>query len=335
LVKKAAFIVLISFFWFTSCEFGESMKGDSLPGSSGKYGEVLVILDTALENGVIGEKIREVFLSEVNGTPQSEPLFRMSTVDPDDFKSILKRSRNLFKLSIEDKNQNRIKIDRNVWAKDQLLINVYADSKESAQRILEKNTQNIRDHFNQEELDRLQKQFRKQPQTKLMDEIEAKLGLSILIPPAFVEMSGDSSGLWLKKEKSIGEHQIIQGLTIYTHPYESSEVFSDSAMVYRRNNFTERFIEGSRENSYMKVYDELPVSSQEINLNGTYAKEYRALWYMENDFMGGPFIHITTVDEVNQMVVHLDGFVYAPKFNKREYIRELEAIIKSVKLESR
>ena len=131
---------------------GDKLNSDSLPSSAGKYGEVLVVLDTSYENGVVGEKIREIFQAEVEGTPQSEPLFRMSTVNTENFKSILKRSRNLFKVSIEKSNQNKIKIDRDVWASDQLLINIYANSKESALRILDKNVEGIRDYYNQEEV---------------------------------------------------------------------------------------------------------------------------------------------------------------------------------------
>ena len=55
---------------------------------------------------------------------------------------------------------------------------------------------------------------------------------------------------------------------------------------------------------------------------------------MKNDFMGGPYVHYTFVDEENSRVINLDGFVYAPKFNKREYLRELEALLKTAKLNS-
>ena len=332
MVRISTFFFLISILALSACEFGDAIKGENLPSSSGKYGEVLVVLDTSYEGGPVGDKIREIFQSEVPSTPQSEPLFRMSTVDKYHFKSILKRSRNLFKIDIDKQNQNKVKVDRSVWAKDQLLINVYANSTESALRILDKNTQIIRDYFNQEEVDRLQAQYKKQLQTDLMEVIEDRFGVKINIPPAFVQMNTDSTIIWLKKEKRIGQHSIVQGVLIYSQDYTSQKIFDDSAMVSLRDAITKRTIEGARENSYMQVYDKLPLYSKEINLNGLYAKEYRALWYMENDFMGGPFIHTTVVDEGNQKVIHLDGFVYAPKFTKREYIRELEAINLSLRL---
>ena len=116
---------------------------------------------------------------------------------------------------------------------------------------------------------------------------------------------------------------------VYFYQYQSDSVFTSTEMIKMRNAFTNDFVQGSRENSYMAVYEEYLPATKEVNLNNIYAKEYRGLWNMKNDFMGGPFLHYTFVDEKNNRVVNLDGFVYAPKFNKREYLRELEALMKT------
>jgi hypothetical protein len=55
------------------------------------------------------------------------------------------------------------------------------------------------------------------------------------------------------------------------------------------------------------------------------------LWRVEGDFMGGPFVNITFVDEKTSRLVILDGFVYAPKYDKRDYLRQVEALMHSVK----
>lgn len=317
--------------FLNSCQQLES-QGGSLPSSSGKYGEVLVVVDSSYENGAVGLALNAIFNSSMEGTPQKEASFRMATVDPGSFKSILKRSRNLFKISIEERNANKVKVDKNVWAKDQLLISVYADSEESAMRILKKNTQTIRDYYNEEELTRLKKQFGIKPNKELMSELVERYQIELLVPPAFMMMENDSNSFWIKKEKRIGEHQIIQGILYYSFPYEVDSIFTQNFMMDQRDRYTEIMITGSRDSSYMQVYREYLPNTKEVNFNGMYAKEYRGLWNMKNDFMGGPFLHYTFVDEKRQRVINLDAFVFAPKFNKREYLRELEAIIKSVKI---
>ena len=82
----------------------------------------------------------------------------------------------------------------------------------------------------------------------------------------------------------------------------------------------------------MTIYDGFVPQMDTLMLNGMYAVAYRGLWKMENDFMGGPFVHYTLLDKDQMRIINLDAFVYAPKFNKREYLRELDAIIKGVQV---
>jgi hypothetical protein len=328
-------ILLVLLFASLSLLFscGESM-GDKtiLPSSTGKYGEVLVIVDTLYENGATGEELKSIFFKAMPGLPQQESQFRMASVAPQSFKSILKRSRNILKLNIGNGKKTAIKLEEDIWAKDQLMIHITASSDENAARVLEKNRQTIRDYFNEREVERLKKQFSIKPQIALMEELEKNDHVRLIIPPGFVKMSCESNGCWFKKEKSIGEHQIIQGIMLYSYPYESDSVFALSEMIDKRDVFTLPNVQGSRDSSFMIVYEEYVPTTKEINLNGLYALEYRGLWNMQNDFMGGPFLHYTFVDEKRNKVINLDGFVYAPKFNKREYLRELEAIMKTARI---
>ena len=48
--------------------------------------------------------------------------------------------------------------------------------------------------------------------------------------------------------------------------------------------------------------------------------------------MGGPFYSLTTYDEKSGMLVTVEGYVYAPFFEKREYMREVEAVVRSLTL---
>lgn len=71
--------------------------------------------------------------------------------------------------------------------------------------------------------------------------------------------------------------------------------------------------------------------SKEINFNGIYAIETRCLWKVEGDFMGGPFINYTYIDEKNNRVIMLDGYLYSPRKPKRDLLKQLEAILYTYK----
>ena len=48
--------------------------------------------------------------------------------------------------------------------------------------------------------------------------------------------------------------------------------------------------------------------------------------------MGGPFYSHTRLDEINQRVITMEVFVFAPGKKKRNPIRQLEAVLFSAKL---
>ena len=45
--------------------------------------------------------------------------------------------------------------------------------------------------------------------------------------------------------------------------------------------------------------------------------------------MGGPFISDAFLSADGKNVIVIEGFVYAPKYDKRDYLRQVEAIIYS------
>lgn len=70
--------------------------------------------------------------------------------------------------------------------------------------------------------------------------------------------------------------------------------------------------------------------AQSFRLNGNYTVEIRGLWRVEGDFMGGPFVSLSSLDLARKRVVTAEGFLYSPKYDKRDYLRQLEAVIYSL-----
>lgn len=87
---------------------------------------------------------------------------------------------------------------------------------------------------------------------------------------------------------------------------------------------------GPAEGSYMTTEYYYEPEFKETSIDGKYAVEIRGLYKMNGAFMGGPFVSLTTFDEERGRIVTAEGFVFAPKFEKREYLREVEAVVKSL-----
>jgi hypothetical protein len=91
-------------------------------------------------------------------------------------------------------------------------------------------------------------------------------------------------------------------------------------------------IPGGPAGSYMSTQTIDPPVFTSLNIKGKYAAEIRGLWEIKGDMMGGPFVSLTRLDEVNQRVVTVEVFVYAPEENKRNILRHNEAALYSLEL---
>ena len=67
-------------------------------------------------------------------------------------------------------------------------------------------------------------------------------------------------------------------------------------------------------------------------VNDKYCGVLRGLWHMKGDMMGGPFVSHARLDEKNNRVVVVEGFVFAPETDKRNFIRRVESALYTLRL---
>lgn len=90
-------------------------------------------------------------------------------------------------------------------------------------------------------------------------------------------------------------------------------------------------IPGFKEGVYMAT-DSLLTDVRPINVQNSYTLEARGLWRMKGDFMGGPYVSHTRLDEKNQRIITAEIFVYSPDKMKRNLVRQMEASLYTLKL---
>jgi hypothetical protein len=88
----------------------------------------------------------------------------------------------------------------------------------------------------------------------------------------------------------------------------------------------------SEADSYMQTEKVLGPLYTKYLTNNNFTVELRGLW--ETRTMGGPYV-LTAIPEVQRnRITFIMGFVYAPKLDKRNYMRQLEAIISTIRFVS-
>lgn len=327
--KTLLSIVFLSILTFniSSCD---EINERVLPTISGKSGDLLVVVDSNYWNHQTGNAIKEVFAVEQGGLPQREALFNLIKIPHRSFARIFHTMRNIIMVEINPKKKTKISISEDVWAGTQLVVTITAPSDEVAAQTIGKNATTLLDYFNDRERKRLQDKYLVNANNKNAKYLEDKYKVKINIDDLYIVAKESDDFIWMRKEKKIGEHPVSYGIMIYTYPYTSDSTFDVAQLIKKRDEFTKENVAGGDEGSYMYSYEEYRPREKEINLKGIYVKELRGLWQMKGDFMGGPYISYTMVDEPNNRVITIDGYIYAPKFDKREFIRELEALALTV-----
>jgi hypothetical protein len=338
-MKKYIFYLILPLFLYNCDHSKSSVK----PAHSGAAGEILVVTSNDVWNNGMDTIIKNAFQYYLPMLPQPEFAFTILHYTPEQFSMILERHRNIITITIDSTSAEReetFQLLKDKWAKEQLVLEIEAPSIEVAGGLLNENIRDITTIINNKENKRLSWLFSAYPASPIMNLVDKKFDIELIIPKGF-ELANDSADfMWLKREKSRNlsgnMYYVIQNLVIYTTPFESDNSFNDSLLLKSRDHFVAK-IPGPSYGSYMTTtyaFQDLDLFPEgiDVSIDGQYGRLIRGLWRVENDFMGGPFISLSTYDEVNNRIITIEGEVFAPKFDKREYLRELEAIIFSLKL---
>lgn len=351
---------LVTFVFF--CLFAQSGcdqrtdQGDSenmLPKASGASGELMIFIDTSLINTALGKEIQNIFSSTQPGLLQGERRFRTNYIDPLKINRFIKMHTNLvFVTLVNDKSNGNRKLQeyfpqeaiqkiknnsdyfmftkQDVYAKGQRILHLFSYKSEDLLRNLRKHKQSLRQVFDQEEIQRLHTQFRKAHQEKAEENLRKSHEINMLIPSGYQKAKNEKTFVWYR----FPSRKIDRNFFIAHKKYESEKQFAEDSMLAWRNRIAKKHLFADPEfpESYILTETlETPVFTK-TTLNGNYALEMRGLWRTNAKYlMGGPFVSYMFADTKTGKLYYIEGFVYAPGERKRELVRTLNALIRSIK----
>lgn len=321
---------------FISCGDKKSSEVKMILDSSGSINNVSVVVDNELWNANVGEAIRDVLTATIYGLPQDEPIFTISQIPPSVFSGFVTRNRTVLKIEVS--NNPGLKIFNDVYAKPQKVIVISGNTKEQFLEIINENAAKIVNTFRNAEIAERQRQMAKSPHS--FTSIEKKLGLTIQFPSAFRIARETDNFFWIRKDITTG----TSNLMLFTVPF--SAIKRNDSLVNQiiklRDSIGKTYIKGRQDGefkadggaieSYMTTEDSYAPYISEKIIDNKQAIETKGLWDLKSDFMGGPFINYAIEDKMNKRWIVVEGFAFAPSVEKRDYMLELEAIIKTIKI---
>jgi len=297
-----------------------------LPASSGNINSISVVADNLLWEDKVGGAIRKVMAAPAKGLPQDEPMFSLKQIPTPVFTDFATRSRIILK--VEKTDSTSIEIKENVYAKPQTVVVIKGKTDHEIIRQIKENEAKINDAFTKREVS---EKLRRINKSLLNDEeMEAALGFTIDIPSAYKITKNQDNFYWIRKEFSSSK---TLDLMFYSYPLDGIRK-SDSTVVdviNMRNKMVKDGIDGE-DGIIMTTENAYAPSIFKAIIDNKPAYETRGIWKIEGAYMAGPFVNYAIEDKVNNRYLVAEGYVYAPSLDKREFVFELEAIIKSIKI---
>lgn len=318
------FVVALVIFLFAGCDIDRS----GLKPSTGKTNELLVVTNSeALWKGRVGKEISEFFGQYLAGLPQPEKTYDIAHIPDPNFSQMFKTHHNIFILDIDPSfTKPVIETHSDFWAKPQRVIKITVPDEQTFFSEFELYKTSFMELFNANERKRAAQAFGAIEDVKIKNHLINKFDINIMIPKSFYVANEADEFVWLRREAQ----QFSQGILIYFYPYTDTIAFDPERIISIRDGFTSKYVPGPADGSYMKISMFEPPVTRRIDFNGSFAVEMRGLWDLEGDFMGGPFISYTLVDPRYNRVVTIDGFVYNPNQEKKNLLRQLEALLYTI-----
>ena len=323
------FLAIASIMLLVSC--GDKPSNQKiLLDSTGTVNTISVVLSNDMWEGSVGEAIRNVLTTPVYGLPQDEPMFVINQIPSNVFSGFITRNRTILKIEIGKEAATNF-VD-NVYAKPQKVIVVSGTTKQDIINQLKENGSKITETFKGIEILEKQRLTRKSLYNDKV--IQDNLGLSIQFPTAYrigkTIAKKEDKFYWLKRDIPTG----YVNLLLYELPINALK--RNDSMVNQiikiRDSIGKKYIEGPKAGSYMITENAYTPFHSETIIDNKPTLETKGIWDVKNAFMSGPFINYAIEDKINKRWVVVEGFAFAPSVEKRNYVFELEAIIKSIKI---
>ena len=318
----------------TSCH---SRQNDAImkKSSSGKTCEVLLAADKNAYSGDNKVLIDSILREAQPGLPQPEPRFDVVNIPVSSLHNtqMFRMHRNIILCDIDSTNPDKVYISHDRWASPQTLVDIAASSDSALQDLLRRYEKVIKKEIYKDEHQRIINAFHGTRNVELMQRVKEKFGFTMTFSEEFrmaKTATEDPDFAWIHKETK----DFSLGVLIHTMPYRDESQFAEEKILNRLDTVMRRNVPGPAEESYMGTERRMAIEQNRYDYEGSkYCIETRGLWRVFGDFMGGPFVTYTVLSPDGQQIVEVTGYVYCPRFDKRDYLMQVDGICNSIRWE--
>ena len=294
-----------------------------LPTVSGKAGEVLVVIEKNDWDSQLGESVRGVLADEYPFLPVQEARYSVSNVSHGGFIEMFQVHRNIVFFDINPQAASTgVKFIKDKWATPQCLVLVSAHTAEMAGSLFRDKAELIIETIEQAERERVITNTRKYENKSVYPAVSKVFGGSVHVPSGYKLAKITDDFAWIQDKKQY----TTQGIFVYRYPVGKDD-FTMENLVKNRNRMLKANVPGMFEGTYMVTGTYWTPQTRYLKYKGRDFAETHGMWEVEGDFMGGPFVSHAFYSPDGKYIVVAEAWVYAPKFDKRQYLRQTESLL--------
>lgn len=335
---------------------GCSGESDFRPRAVGQDAEILVVADSLDWHGAIGDALRETVGQFISTLPAPERQFdlrhaRLATER--DLEMARRRKNVIFAAAFNDstneaeylrnvfdpatretiREDGGVAVSReNIFRRDQQVYYIAGETKEDVVQAIYDRAEGVAGQFNRLARRRLaEEMFDRGRQFEVEEELAAMYDFAVNVQHDYLIAIDTSDFVWLRR--------ILTDTwrSVFVHFIENADprLLTPEWIYDTRDSLGRQYIQGNL-GGWVEIdrRETRPLETRNINFLGRYGFETRGLWRMVGDEdgrkiefgMGGPFVTYAFYDEPTRRLYMIDGMVFAPGYDKREFLRQMEAI---------
>jgi hypothetical protein len=357
LMKSPLFYILGGFLLLqVSCTEQMRQNMESVPTAFGPLNQLVVIADPELWSSPVADTFDYYFAAAYPILPQPEPIFDIKYFSPEQLMELKERrelrtyifladlgkkdspisrliEEDMGAEALEEVRQTKgfkVTLTKDKWAKGQLVVYMAGSDPEALLESIRRQYASVIERIRKEDEDRISARVYMGGMNEILrEDIRLNMGLNLRAPKDYFQAmyNPEERVMWIRKETE----DLISNILIHTLPYTDQSQLSKEGIKEIRGRLG-KYVASEIPNTYMVTNDvDLPMFANPTTFQNFYAVEARGIWEMHNDYMGGPFFSLLVLNPNNNMLYYLEGFVYAPGKNKREFMQQVEHVVRTAR----
>lgn len=313
--------------------------------------DVITLICDSSDYDALQEVIENAFTKPFF-TPQPEVWFRIVRHDLGDLLDV-KKDRNIVIIGALDagnsmgdymrsaldadvqalvrKGEQHVFVQRDLWYRGQTVMHIAGATLDDVRNYMASHGPELEYFLKSAWDERERKRLLRMPREEDIEQrLAEKHGFGMcVIKDWFVGKDSSAIGAVLLRRQSPAETE--RWVLVHYVDNASPEMLTNDVAYATRNRLSEILYRTYDDSSWVVIDSVNYLQFDEVNFQDRFAIRMKGLWRMNDYSMGGPFVSYLFYDEQQRRLYFIDGSAFAPKYEKKKLIQDLDVMLSTFK----